>query len=68
MVHTAIQHVKQAPNGPEVVASVPASPKSKSGIVVGHATNHILGRIDTINKSPQSEESPRYQKLVKEDV
>ena len=64
-----------APNGdvdvsydPSVETPVPAAPERERAVVVGHATHHILGRVDPVREGPQSEESPWQEQLQPDDV
>lgn len=50
-------------HNPAVEATVPPSPESGDGIVVAHAANHVLGRIDTVKERPQSEKPPWKKKF-----
>jgi hypothetical protein len=54
---------KNSPNEPEIITTVPASPEPKRGVIVCHASYHILRWVDSVHERPQPEESPRYQKL-----
>ena len=39
-------------NDPEVERSVPRTPESKGRIVVRHAADHVLGRVQPVYKRP----------------
>ena len=42
---------------------MPATPKGKGRVVVGHAADDILGRVDAVDEGPPAEEAPREQQL-----
>ena len=48
---------------PLVEGAVPATPELHDGVVVAHAADHVLWRIDAVEQSPQAEEAPRDQQL-----
>ena len=43
---------------PTIIASVPGTPEGDAARRVGYASQHILGRVNAINQSPQTEEAP----------
>jgi hypothetical protein len=53
----------QIPDDPEVVAAVPGAPEPEDGIVVGHATDHVLGGHDPVEEGPEAEQPPREEEL-----
>lgn len=46
------------PDYPAVEGAVPGSPKGEGRVVVGHAAEHVLGRLDTVCHGPETEETP----------
>ena len=46
-------------NNPAIETPVPSTPEGEGRVVVRHATNHVLRRVDAIHEGPQPEESPR---------
>jgi hypothetical protein len=46
------------PDNPEVVRPMPGAPESHRRVVVGHASDHVLGRIHPVQQRPKSEEPP----------
>lgn len=56
---TTSERDEDVPCNPPIEASVPAAPKGQSGIVVTHATDHVLWWINTVEQAPESEEAPR---------
>lgn len=55
-------------DNPAVETSVPSAPEGKSRVIVTHAANHILRRIDAICKRPQSEKAPGNQQLQPDNM
>ena len=47
---------------------MPASPELQSRVVVGHTSDHVLGRVDSVDERPETEETPRKQKLEPDEV
>ena len=47
---------------------MPISPESKGGIVVAHASDHILWRVDAVEERPKSKETPRDEEFEPDDV
>ena len=39
-------------HNPEIERAVPRAPESKGRVVVRHATDHVLGRVQSVNKRP----------------
>jgi hypothetical protein len=42
---------------------VPAFPKIAQGAIIGHTSQHVLRRIDTIGQSPKAKKSPYDEEL-----
>jgi hypothetical protein len=45
---TSLQHAKggeNVPDDPKIVASMPTPPEAQSRVIVGHASDHVLGRL-----------------------
>lgn len=42
---------------------MPATPEGKGRIIVGHAADDILGRIDAVDEGPPAKEAPREQQF-----
>jgi hypothetical protein len=42
---------------------MPTSPESQSRIIVDHASDHVLWRLNTVQHRPQSEEPPNNQEF-----
>ena len=40
------------PDDPQIIATVPSSPEAERRIVVGHAADHVFGRVDTVEQCP----------------
>lgn len=57
---------RHSPHDPKIVASMPTAPKPQRRVIVGHAANHVFGRVDAIQQSPETEESPWNEKLPEE--
>lgn len=53
------------PNEPEVVRPVPSPPEAMARVVVGHATDHILRRVNAVHEGPKAEEPPREEELFR---
>jgi len=49
----------QVPYDPEVVRAVPCAPETKRRVVICHAADHVLGRVQPVCECPQAEETPR---------
>lgn len=47
---------------------MPAAPEGQSRVVVGHAADHILRRVYTINKGPEAEEAPGKEELQPDNM
>ena len=43
---------------PSVEGAVPSSPECKGGVVIGHASDHVLRGVDAVDESPETEETP----------
>lgn len=55
-------------DGPAVEGAVPAAPEGEGGVVVGHAPDHVLGRVDAVGEGPEAEEAPGEEELEPDDV
>lgn len=53
---------------PAVKAAVPAAPEGECGVVVRHAADDVLGRIDTVDQGPEAEEAPWDKEFEPDDV
>lgn len=56
------------PNNPSIIRTMPRLPKVNCGIVVAHASNHILFTPNSVQHGPESEESPEDKELKMNDV
>ena len=65
---TASERDVDIPHNPAVVAAVPPAPESESAVIIGHASCHVFGRVDTIDQGPESEEAPWEKKLEPDDM
>ena len=45
------------PHDPAVETSVPTPPEGKRRVVIAHAPDHVLGRVGSVEKSPETEEA-----------
>ena len=59
----ASQRDVQVPQAPLVEAAMPASPKVHNAVIVAHAADHVLWRINAVEESPEAEESPGNEEL-----
>ena len=50
-------------NEPAVKAAVPAAPEGEGGVIVRHAANDVLRRVDAVNEGPPAEETPGEEEL-----
>lgn len=48
---------------PTIKAAMPGTPKGGGRIVVAHASDHVLRRIDAVKKTPKTEETPGNEQL-----
>ena len=48
---------------PEVVGPVPGAPEAERGVVVRHAADHVLWRVDPVGQCPEAEEAPWDEEL-----
>lgn len=46
------------PNDPQIETLMPTPPESERRIIIGNATDHILGGFDAVEKGPETEEAP----------
>lgn len=58
----------EVPYDPAVERAVPASPEGEGGVIVGHAADHVLGRVDAVDECPETEEAPWDQQFQPDDV
>ncbi len=56
------------PDDPQVVAAVPTSPETKNRVIVCHAADHVLGRINAVSECPEPEEPPGNKELKRENT
>ena len=53
---------------PAVKGAVPGAPEGEGRVVVRHAAEHVLGRVDVVDQRPEAEEAPGDQQLQPDDV
>ena len=53
---------------PAVEGAVPGTPEGEGGVVVGHAADHVLGRVDGVEEGPEAEETPWDEEFEPDDV
>lgn len=56
------------PHDPAIQGTMPATPESEGGVVVAHAADHVLWRIDAIEQRPEAKEAPGDEELEPDDV
>lgn len=53
---------------PSVKGAVPGAPEGQGAVVVAHAPQHVLGRVDAVHQGPEAEETPGDQQLQPDDM
>lgn len=53
---------------PAVIRAVPGAPKELRAVVVAHASDHVLWRVDSIHQRPKAEHAPGKKQLQPDDV
>ena len=64
----ATQRDVNVPDEPAVVRAMPGTPKQLRAVVVAHASNHVLWRVNAIHQGPETEHAPGKQQLQPDDV
>jgi len=59
----ATQRYVNVAQDPAVEAAVPGAPEGQGRVVVAHAADHVLGRVDAVEQAPEAEEAPGDQQL-----
>ena len=54
----AAQRYVDVADDPAVVGAVPGAPEGEGAVVVRHAADDVLGRIDAVEQGPEAEETP----------
>ena len=47
---------------------MPCAPEGEGGVIVRHATDHVLRGIDAVRERPETEETPGEEKFEPNDV
>lgn len=53
---------------PAVIRAMPGAPKELRAVVIAHASNHVLRRVNAIHQRPKAEHAPGKKKLQPDDV